>query len=274
MTTRIIKAFEKEVNLTDEGLALLTEKKKGLVIDIKTKEGMTLARKERTERNKLIDQVKRVAIDTKSAIDARRGSITDQITDIFAPIVTPFEIEDLRLKEEKKRLAIIEEERIKSIKTEINEIRAFALNLMGKNSQLISDIIEAVDMIDVNEVFAEFTQEALQVKKETLTELNLHLSSVMQKEALAEEQAELDAEKKKLAEEKAEFEAWKKGQQKEVEKTIDKKPIQQKTTGGYTTIEKRTPHQQMMLDVDFWAGEYGIIGTSLNDLNNILEKYK
>ena len=217
MTTKIIKAFEKEVNLTEEGLAELKEKKLGLVIDVTTKSGMTIARKERTERNKYIEQVKRAAIDVKSAIDARRGSITDEVMEIYAPTVDAFEAEDLRLKQEKEKAAKKEEERIEVIRKQITQIRLFTSGINSKSSQEISDIIEAVDMIDVEESFAEFTQEAMQTKKETLTELNLTLSSVMQKEKLAEEQTELAVKKKVFEDEQTEFAAWKKSQEKTVE---------------------------------------------------------
>ncbi|MCP5077515.1 MAG: hypothetical protein GY951_05595, partial [Psychromonas sp.] len=195
MTTRIVKAFEKEVNLTEEGIAILVENKKSLVIEFNTKAGMTLARKERTERNKLIEQVKRASIDTENAIKAKRASIIEQITTAYNCIVEPFEKEELRLKQEKERLAKIEEERIDAIRAKIGTIRNFSLGLTGKTSQELSEIIEAVDMIDVEESFAEFTQEAMQVKKETLGELNITLSGVMQKEALVKEQEQLAAEK-------------------------------------------------------------------------------
>ncbi len=188
MTTRIVKAFEKEVNLTEEGIAILVENKKSLVIEFNTKAGMTLARKERTERNKLIEQVKRASIDTENAIKAKRASIIEQITTAYNCIVEPFEKEELRLKQEKERLAKIEEERIDAIRAKIGTIRNFSLGLTGKTSQELSEIIEAVDMIDVEESFAEFTQEAMQVKKETLGELNITLSGAIQSEQLAEDQ--------------------------------------------------------------------------------------
>lgn len=275
--SKIIQAFEKEVNLTEQGLAELTETKRGLVIDVSTKSGFTLARKERTERNKLIDQVKRVAIDTKTSIDNKRKEITDSISVIFEPIVNAFEAEDLRQKQEKERLAKLEESRISGIQEQIKGIRNFSVNLYGKTSEELSGIIEAVDMIDVAESFAEFTQDAMFVKKETLSELNVALSGAIQSEQLA-------ADRKALDDEKAEFEAWKASQKKEVVEVVpvevqqEIKPESVKVHGGHVTKRTLTPHEEMIKSVEFWDSQYRItaaIGeTAMSDLLNILNQYK
>ncbi len=262
MTTRTVKAFEKEVNLTDEGISILVENKKSLVIEFNTKAGMTLARKERTERNKLIEQVKRVSIDTENAIKAKRATIIEQITDAYNCIVEPFEKEELRLKQEKERLAKIEEERIDAIRAKIGTIRNFSLGLTGKASQELSEIIEAVDMIDVEESFAEFTQEAMQVKKETLGELNITLSGAMQKEALVKEQEQLAAEKKAFDDEKAEFEKWKASQANQVEKVTEKVNekllSEQKVRPEYDEKELRLFFLECLIGagVDNWSDGY------------------
>lgn len=279
--SKIIQAFEKEVNLTEQGLAELTETKRGLVIDVSTKSGFTLARKERTERNKLIDQVKRVAIDTKTSIDNKRKEITDSISVIFEPIVNAFEAEDLRQKQEKERLAKLEESRISGIQEQIKGIRNFSANLYGKTSEELSGIIEAVDMIDVAESFAEFTQDAMFVKKETLSELNVALSGAIQSEQLA-------ADRKALDDERSEFEAWKASQKKEVtevtpveahqEPVIEQAGPEKKVHGGTVTKRILTPHEQMIKSVEFWDSQYritSVIGeTAMSDLLNILNKYK
>lgn len=273
--SQIIRAFEKEVNLTEQGLNDLSEQKKGLVIDVSTKSGFTLARKERTERNKLIEQVKRAAIDTKATIEIRRQEITSTITDIFQPIVDQFESEDLRQKQEKERLAKEEEARVAGIRTEMQGIRSFAYSLTGKTSEELSGIIEAVDMIDIAESFAEFTQEAMLIKKETLSELNLALSGAIQSEQLA-------VDRKALDDEKAEFAAWKKSQQpkapEKTEEVIQKEDPKERTRvmGGYTTKTEFTPHQKMTKQVRFWLNEYHsqLTGSAFSDLENILNQYK
>ena len=197
--SKIIQAFEKEVNLTEKGLKELTETKKNLVIDVSTKSGMTLARKERTERNKYIEHIKRISIDTETLIKDKRAALIDEVTVIYAPIIDAFDAEALRLKQEVERLAQIEEKRVDDIRLEINEIKNFGLKLHGKSSEELSGIIEAVDMIDIEESFAEFTQEAMQVKKETLSELNIVLAGAIQSEKLSADRIKLKEEQDKQA---------------------------------------------------------------------------
>ncbi len=190
-TKALVQAFEKELNLTEQGFITLTEQKRGLVIDVKTTDGFKFARKERTERNKTIEGVDRLAIDGKTAVDGARNILKERINKIYAPIVTAFEVEDLRRKEEVKRKKQAEAERVEKIREQINGIRQFSINIIGKTSEDLQSVIEAVDMIDVSESFAELTQEAMQVKKETLAELTVSLNSAIQNEQLASEREQL-----------------------------------------------------------------------------------
>jgi len=191
----LVEAFKKELSLTEKGLAELTEKKKGLVIDVSTDDGFKLARKERTEQNKLLERIDRIGIDGKKAVDDARGALKESIIEIYSSTVTAFEAEDVRRKQEEKRKKEEEENRINGIREEINGIRLFSSNLHGKPSQELQEIIEAVDMIDVSESFAELTQEALTTKTETLSELNHALVTAIQNENLEAERETLRKER-------------------------------------------------------------------------------
>lgn len=194
-TNKLVQAFENELNLTEQGLLELTEQKKGLVIDVSTEEGFKLARKERTEQNKIIKNIDDLAISGKKSVDEARNVLKERVAEIYAPTVTAFEAENLRRKEEAKRKEQEEAERIQKIRDQINSIRQFSTNLFDKSSEDLQGIIEAVDMIDVSENFSELTQEALTVKKETLSELNQALASAIQNE-------QLEAEREKLRQER------------------------------------------------------------------------
>ena len=186
-TTKLVQAFETELNLTEKGLRELIEQKKDLVLDVSTEEGFKLARKERTEQNKLLKKIDDLAIGGKKSVDEARSSLKERVSAIYAANVTAFENEDIRRKEAAARKKREEEERIQGIRTQINSICQFATNLVAKSSEELQSIIEAVDMIDVSENFAELTQEAMVVKKETLVELNQALSLVIQNEQLEAE---------------------------------------------------------------------------------------
>jgi hypothetical protein len=194
-TTKLVQAFKSELNLTDQGLLELTKQKKGLVIDVTTEEGFKLARKERTEQNKLLKNIDDLAIGGKRSVDEARNVLKDRVSEIYAPTVTAFEAENIRRKEAERIKKEAEEKRVQAIRDQINSIRQFATNLFGKSSEELQRIIEAVDMIDVSESFAELTQEAMVVKKETLSELNQALSSAIQSE-------QLEAEREKLRQER------------------------------------------------------------------------
>ena len=45
-------------------------------------------------------------------------------------------------------------------------------------------------------------------------------------------------------------------------------------THSCTEVTRMTPHQAMIKDVNFWAGEYGVVNSEYSDLMNILNKYK
>jgi len=198
-TTKLTAAFETELNLTEQGFSELTEQKKGLVIDVSTEAGFKLARKERSEQNGTLKDIDRLAVDGKTAIDSVRNTLKERVIGIYAPIVTAFEAENIKRKEAEAKKKEKEAERIKAIRDQINGIRLWANNLTGKASSEIQDIIEAVYMIDVSENFAELTQEALTVKKETLGELTLALSSTIQNEQLATEREALRIEREEAA---------------------------------------------------------------------------
>lgn len=201
-TNKLVQAFESELNLTEQGLLELTEQKKGLVIDVSTDEGFKLARKERTEQNKILKNIDDLAISGKKSVDQARSILKERVAEIYAPTVTAFEAENIRRKEAERIKKEAEEKRIQEIRNQINSIRQFATNLFSKSSEDLQGIIEAVDMIDVSESFAELTQEALSVKKETLSELNHALASAIQNEQLAIEREKLRKEREEQEEQK------------------------------------------------------------------------
>lgn len=195
MTTQaIVATFETELNLTEKGFAELVEKKKGLLIDVSTDAGFKEARKERTEQNSILKDIDRLAIDGKNSLDDARSTLKVRVSNVFKPIVDAFEAEDTKRKLAKKKAEDDESDRVKGIKDEIAGIRQFAIGINGKQSSEISEILEAVDMIDVSVSFSEFTQEAMSVKKEVIGELNLALSSAIQNEQLLAAQNKLKLE--------------------------------------------------------------------------------
>ena len=194
-TTKLVAAFENELNLTEHGLIELANQKKGLAIDVKTEDGFKLARKERTEQNKILKNIDDLAISGKRSVDDARNTLKERVSNIYLPIVSAFEAEQEIRKEAARLKAEAEAERVNNIKVQIEGIRQFSMNLTGKGTKELQEIIEAVDMIDVSENFAELTQEAMQIKKETLSELNLALSAAIQAEKIEAEREQMRIER-------------------------------------------------------------------------------
>lgn len=188
--SKVVAAFEKEMSLSDADLKQLKANKKNLVFDASTDEGFTLLRKERTEMNKILDNIKRAAIDTNSLITTRRKELEGEVAAIFQKNIDVFNTEDKRRKDVKEAAAVKEAERVSALKLRIEKIGIFAEHLEGKLSGELSEIIEAVDMIDISECFAELTQDAMQVKKETLMILNVALVAQLKDEEFEKKQEE------------------------------------------------------------------------------------
>lgn len=195
-TTKLITAFEQELNLTEQGFIDLKDRKEGLIIDVSTEAGFKAGRKERSEQNAVLKNIDRLAIDGKKSIDEARNDLKLRVSEIYKINVLAFEQEDERRKEEKRKAEAVEAERIRVIKEEIDSIKSFADDCTGKTSDEISSIIEAVDLIDVFENFAEFTQDAQAVKKETQAILSAALSSAIQNERLESERAQMRAQER------------------------------------------------------------------------------
>jgi len=198
MSNNLIASFKKSAGLADDGLDRLRAEKKSIICDVTTEAGFKAARKERTEQNKYIDAIKRAAIDAKTDIDGERKRLIAEVEDIYSVNVLAFEQEDERRKQEKAEQERKEKERKNRILADISNIKNFASGAYEKSSEELQSIIQAVDLIDVGVSFAEFTQEALNAKKETLAALNQALSHVIDREAIAREREELARQREEL----------------------------------------------------------------------------
>lgn len=199
-STKLVLAFREELSLTEQGMLELKEKKKGLTLDVKTDSGFKEARKERTERNKLLKSIDSLAIDGKKAVDEAREQLKKEVTSAYHSIVSQFETEDADRKKKAEEEAEKEAKRVAGIKSSIESIRDYARQAKGKSVEDISAYIESIDLIDPSENFGEFTQEALQTIKEVLAELNLELNMAQQNKKLAEDREKLRKEQAEQAE--------------------------------------------------------------------------
>ena len=128
--------------------------------------------KMRNDQAKLIDhELKQISGPFKEAIDARKEADAQK-----------------------------ERDRIAALEQRLNDIRGFVSEALGKDSQAISDIIEAVDLIEVDETFQEFQSQARQALETTKEQLAQALQNALAREENERLRKENEALQKQTAE--------------------------------------------------------------------------
>ena len=199
--TPIVQAVFKE-ELTQKGLAdLRITYPSDLVVDMKDDAEFKKARKIKTERNKLVEDINRRRIDTTGELKKYGDSLIEEINEIYDVYVIPFEAEEKARKEEKERQKRELEELLTKERLEIKAFTNFVDTSRGQGSQHISDTIEAVDLIETDCFHKELIHEAIEAKKQVLADLTQMLSDAISQEKLEEEREALRIEKEKLEKE-------------------------------------------------------------------------
>ena len=188
--------------ITKAGLAELRDKyPANLVVDMSDDANFKAARKTRTERNKLLESIKRRRLDVTSELKGYADSLEAEVTNIYDVVVTPFLAEDTKRKDEAARVQREYEEKMTAERARIAKIQNFVPDCNGKDSDYIAGSIEAVDLIDAEGFHKDVIHEAIQTKKETLAALTQLLMDTKNREKVEREQEELAAEKARLEKE-------------------------------------------------------------------------
>jgi hypothetical protein len=200
MNEIIVKLFSNEI--TENGLVELQNKyptclKQNMKNDVEFKS----ARKTRTEMNKLIEKINRRRIDASTELKDFGDNLISKVTDIYNVVVIPFEKEDqfrteAAAKEKRKLEELLTKERAK-----IKEITTILDDCQDKTSEHISNMIEAVDLIETDIFHKDVIHEAIETKKETLTSLNQLMFDAKAREKVATGREELLKKEKALGRE-------------------------------------------------------------------------
>jgi len=196
ISTAIATLFSGE--MTEQGLADLRKRfPKEVVHDMTVEAEFKAARKIRTERNKLVEAIKDRRIGVASEIKVKADELTNQVELIFASVVGPFEsqLETNKLAKEKAEREL--KELLDGQRDEINGMNNFVTECIGKTSESISGVIEAVDLIDTSCFHKEIIHEAIQTKTNVQSRLAELLTQALNEESL-------QAEREKLAEQQEE----------------------------------------------------------------------
>lgn len=187
-------------DLTKQGLADLRKKyPKKLTLDMKDDDDFKEGRKIRTERNKLVESIKRRRLDFTAEVKTYADDLSAKVNDIFKPIVVAFEDEDTFRKEEAARKAAEREAFLNKQRQEIAGIRYFIEQCKGQPAKFIADTIESVDLIETDIFDKELIHEAIDTKKEVLETLNGMYQAAKAAEAVEAEREQLRIQQEAIA---------------------------------------------------------------------------
>ena len=186
MSNIVEKIFEKE--LTKKGLEELKVKYPAdLKLDMKDDATFKEARKTRTEMNKLLGQIKERRIEITGQLKSHADAISSEVENIYSVVVDPFLVEDKRRKDLAEKDKRERDELLAKEGKKIKEIKGFVDSAQNMDSEGIQGLIEAVDLIEVDQFDKELIHEAIEVKKETLSSLASLLVAAQAGEALESE---------------------------------------------------------------------------------------
>lgn len=187
-------------DLTKQGLADLRKKyPKKLTLDMKDDDDFKEGRKIRTERNKLVESIKRRRLDFTAEVKTYADDLSAKVNDIFKPIVVAFEDEDTFRKEEAARKAAEREAFLNKQRQEIADIRYFIEQCKGQPAKFIADTIESVDLIETDIFDKEIIHDAIDTKKEVLETLNGMYQAAKAAEAVEAEREQLRIQQEAIA---------------------------------------------------------------------------
>jgi hypothetical protein len=197
MNEIIEKLFSNEI--TENGLVELQKKyPKNLKRNMKNETEFKAARKTRTEMNKLVEKIDQRRKDASTELKDFGDSLISQVTDIYDVVVLPFKKENQFRTEEATKEKRKLEERLTKERAKIKEITTMLDDCINQTSEHISNIIEAVDLIETDIFHKDVIHEAIETKKETLQSLNQLLFDAKAREKLAVEREELAKKQKEL----------------------------------------------------------------------------
>jgi hypothetical protein len=174
-----------EDHATAGALELLLKKyPKDIVHDMSDDSQFKEARKTRTERNKLLDAIKRCRIDFTNEVKDHEQSLCDLVNGIFNPIVIAFETEDTRRKEVKKAAEEKEKIRIEEMKKAVDDILHMSEGAHDIELSELNGRIEAVSNIDPTDFDSEITKDIIEAKTKTLDILLQARTNATQRKAM------------------------------------------------------------------------------------------
>lgn len=216
------------------------------------------------------DEFTQDALQAKSRV---KEILTEKLNAIIQQELKEEAEEEIRLKE----LELQQQQVKQQAQERVNKLMMIPVSFFGKGSAEIRKKINSLENYEVKESqFGELTDQA----KSSVTTVVSQLTAMLQQQLLIEEtqaKAYLEEEAKNNNNVTQEEDEYPSDPREPVEGLITNAsqslPEQSKPLSKAVTAQL-TQHQKMIKEVNFWAGEYGIINSEYSDLMNILNKYK
>lgn len=227
-----------ELDAVEQALAGLREQY-GTVPDVQTKEGYTLCKRGmreltsyRTSTDKLRKEITQPHRDFIERVNSYGKDLIEKLREIEQPLKDAKQHEDERAEREK-------EERIAKLRERIQvEILSYHDTAVGLDSNQLAELHDAAVHIDTDGYF-DVTKEAEDAKASVLKRISEMHGQALEKERLAAEQAEVEAERRRLREEEAKREA----ERKELEE-LRREKAEREAKRQAEEAEKRKPEPQ------------------------------
>lgn len=195
-----------KLDAVEQALAGLREQY-GTVPNLQTKEGYALCKKGirelttyRTSTEKLRKEITKPHRDFIDRVNAYGKDLVEKLQFIEQPLKDAKQHED-------ERAERIKQERIAKLRESINiNIWSYLDTIAGLDSNGLAELHDAALAIELNNYF-DVTEEAEAAKADVLKRISEQHGQVLERERLAAEQAELDAERRRLREDNEKREA-------------------------------------------------------------------
>lgn len=183
-----------EYSQTEAALAELRTRFTDVKYDVSTTKGIDEAKKARAEIKKyrvaLEDkrkEIKEPALRHCQLIDAEAKRITEELRKLEDPIDKQIKDEEARKEAEKQAKAKAERERVTAIQSRIASFNRYPVDAVAMTSTEIKELVEIVQMIVIDDTFAEFKDQATADKSATIAKLTELANLKEQQEAQAEQ---------------------------------------------------------------------------------------
>jgi len=159
-----------------------------IVLDMSNDEVFKQSRKDRTECNKLVDNINRRRIDFSNGLKEYGDSLISDVTGIFDNVVCQFEKEDKRRKEEAALIKLKHEQMLNKQREELKSIKDFVLTAKStSDTDEISSLIDAVSNIEAENFHKDIVHEAIETLKDVSNQLSEILMQKIESNRLVEE---------------------------------------------------------------------------------------